>query len=48
MAVVWGTVKDYKWYIDAQNTKGEGSAFKIGYSIASISSEEVALDFLKK
>ena len=29
MAVVWGTVKDHKGYIDVQSTEGKGSAFKL-------------------
>ena len=29
MAVVWGTVKDHKGYIDVQSTKGEGARFTL-------------------
>lgn len=29
MAVVWGTVKDHKGYIDMDSTKGEGTTFRI-------------------
>jgi CheY-like chemotaxis protein len=29
MAVVWGTVKDHKGYIDVQSTEGKGSAFTL-------------------
>ncbi len=29
MAVVWGTVKDHKGYIDVQSTEGEGSTFTL-------------------
>jgi PAS domain S-box-containing protein len=29
MAVVWGTVKDHKGYIDVESTKGKGTAFML-------------------
>ena len=96
MAVVWGTVKDHKGYIDIQSTVGKGTTFslyfpvtrdiigddesksaivdymgkgesilvvddveeqrniaaemlsKLGYSVASVSSGEEAIEYLKK
>jgi PAS domain S-box-containing protein len=34
LAVVWGTVKDHKGYIDLQSKKGEGSAFVLYFPIS--------------
>ncbi|MBA7671021.1 Sensor histidine kinase RcsC [subsurface metagenome] len=31
MAVVWGTVKDHRGYIDVQSTEGEGATFTLYY-----------------
>ncbi len=60
MAVVWGTVKDHKGYIDVKSVEGEGTTFtlyfpvvasqmltKLGYSVASVSSGEEAVDYMK-
>ncbi len=33
MAVVWGTVKDHKGYIDVQSTEGEGTAFTLFFPV---------------
>ena len=33
MAVVWGTVKDHKGYLDVISTKGEGSAFSLYFPV---------------
>ena len=33
MAVVWGTVKDHKGYIDLKTAEGEGTAFTIYYPV---------------
>ena len=34
LAVVWGTVKDHKGYIDLQSTVGEGSAFVLYFPVS--------------
>jgi PAS domain S-box-containing protein len=34
MAVVWGTVKDHKGYIDVQSSKGKGTIFTLYFPIA--------------
>jgi len=33
MAVVWGTVKDHKGYIDVQSTKGKGTTFSLYFPV---------------
>jgi two-component system, cell cycle sensor histidine kinase and response regulator CckA len=33
MAVVWGTVKDHKGYIDVQSTKGKGTSFTLYFPV---------------
>ena len=33
MAVVWGTVKDHKGYIDIESTEGEGTTFTIYFPV---------------
>jgi PAS domain S-box-containing protein len=33
MAVVWGTVKDHKGYIDVQSTEGKGSTFTLSFPV---------------
>jgi signal transduction histidine kinase/ActR/RegA family two-component response regulator len=33
MAVVWGTVKDHKGYINVESTKGKGTAFKLYFPV---------------
>ena len=33
MAVVWGTVKDHKGYIDVQSTEGKGATFTIYFPV---------------
>ncbi len=33
MAVVWGTVKDHKGYIDVQSTEGIGSSFTLNFPV---------------
>ncbi|UCD81885.1 MAG: response regulator, partial [Desulfobacterales bacterium] len=33
MAVVWGTVKDHKGYIDIQSVEGEGTTFTLYYPV---------------
>ncbi|CAB1060932.1 sensory box histidine kinase/response regulator [Olavius sp. associated proteobacterium Delta 1] len=33
MAVVWGTVKDHKGYIDLKSTEGEGTTFTLYYPV---------------
>jgi PAS domain S-box-containing protein len=33
MAVVWGTVKDHKGYIDVQSTEGKGTTFKLYFPV---------------
>ncbi len=33
MAVVWGTVKDHKGYIDVQSTEGEGTTFTLYFPV---------------
>jgi len=33
MAVVWGTVKDHKGYIDIQSTKGKGTTFTLYFPV---------------
>jgi len=33
MAVVWGTVKDHKGYIDVQSTEGIGSSFTLSFPV---------------
>lgn len=33
MAVVWGTVKDHKGYIDVQSTKGKGTQFTLYFPV---------------
>ena len=40
MAVVWGTVKDHKGYIDVQSTKGRGTRFTLYFPVVR---EEMAL-----
>jgi len=41
MAVVWGTVKDHKGYIDVQSVKGEGSTFSLYFPVTR---KEIAKD----
>jgi len=41
MAVVWGTVKDHKGYIDVQSTEGKGTTFALYFPV---SREELAKD----
>jgi PAS domain S-box-containing protein len=41
MAVVWGTVKDLKGYIDVQSTEGKGTAFTLYFPATS---QEIAKD----
>ena len=33
MAVVWGTVKDHKGFIDVQSTEGKGTTFKLYFPV---------------
>jgi CheY-like chemotaxis protein len=33
MAVVWGTVKDHKGYIDVKSTEGQGTAFTLYFPV---------------
>lgn len=35
MAVVWGTVKDHKGYIDLQSTEGQGTTFTLYFPVTS-------------
>jgi len=41
MAVVWGTVKDHKGYIDIQSTVGKGTSFTLYFSVTR---EEISKD----
>jgi two-component system cell cycle sensor histidine kinase/response regulator CckA len=41
MAVVWGTIKDHKGYIDIQSTRGKGTTFTLYFPITR---EEIATD----
>ena len=41
MAVVWGTVKDHRGYIDVQSTEGKGTSFKL---FSPVTRQEVASD----
>ena len=41
MAVVWGTVKDHKGYIDVQSTEGKGTTFSLYFPVTR---KEVAKD----
>jgi CheY-like chemotaxis protein len=34
MAIVWGTVKDHKGYIDVQSTEGKGSTFTLYFPVS--------------
>jgi len=45
MAVVWGTVKDHKGYIDIQSTEGKGTTFTLYFPVTrkEISGKEKAL-----
>lgn len=45
MAVVWGTVKDHKGYIDVQSTEGKGSTFTLYFpaSLEKMAKEESIL-----
>ena len=45
MAVVWGTVKDHKGYIDIQSTEGKGTTFSLYFPVTreEISGKEKAL-----
>ncbi|MEA1969379.1 MAG: response regulator, partial [Thermodesulfobacteriota bacterium] len=45
MAVVWGTVKDHKGYIDVQSRKGEGTTFTLAFPVTGkeISEQEKVL-----
>ena len=45
MAVVWGTVKDHKGYIDVQSAEGEGSTFTLYFPVTrkEVRGEEKAL-----
>lgn len=33
MAVVWGTVKDHKGYVDVQGTEGKGTTFTLYFPV---------------
>jgi PAS domain S-box-containing protein len=41
MAVVWGTVKDHKGYIDVQSIEGKGSTFTLSFPVTSRKPVEV-------
>jgi PAS domain S-box-containing protein len=41
MAVVWGTVKDHKGYIDVKSTEGQGTEFTLYFSVVR---QEVVMD----
>ena len=41
MAVVWGTVKDHKGYIDIESTKGKGTTFTLYFPVIR---QELAID----
>jgi two-component system cell cycle sensor histidine kinase/response regulator CckA len=45
MAVVWGTVKDHKGYIDVQSTEGKGTTFTLYFPVTrkEISEKETSL-----
>ena len=45
MAVVWGTVKGHKGYIDIQSTEGKGTTFTLYFPVTpkEISGKEKAL-----
>ena len=48
MAVVWGTVKDHKGYIDLRTTEGEGTTFTLYYPVTRESLQDdqsTAVDF---
>jgi two-component system, cell cycle sensor histidine kinase and response regulator CckA len=45
MAVVWGTVKDHKGYIDLQSTQGEGTVFTLYFPITRELPSDNKIDF---
>ncbi|MCD4717709.1 MAG: response regulator, partial [Desulfobacterales bacterium] len=49
MAVVWGTVKDHKGYIDVQSTEGKGTTFTIYFPVTreEINEKETSLSIKK-
>ncbi len=49
MAVVWGTVKDHKGYIDVQSTEGKGTSFTIYFPVTrkKINEKETSLSIKK-
>ena len=50
MAVVWGTIKDHRGYIDIQSMEGQGTTFKLYFPATrealSAQQSDVSLDFL--
>ena len=48
LAVVWGTVKDHKGYIDVQSVKGKGTTFSIYFHITREKLATVAMPFSMK
>jgi two-component system, cell cycle sensor histidine kinase and response regulator CckA len=49
MAVVWGTIKDHKGYIDVQSTEGKGTCFTLYFPVTrkEISEKETSLSIEK-